>query len=279
MAIPSDGLRCRHVLQEHDCLFKNSDIDWDRMKRQREHPKVVAIIQARIGSTRLPGKVLADIHGHPMLGHVVQRPRAAKTLDDVIVATTTQPADTAIAAFCREHSVTCFRGSENDVLDRYYQAALQHDAQTVVRITSDCPLIDPEIVDKTVQAFLVERPDYASNGVVRTYPRGLDTEVMTFQALELAWREALQPYERSHVTPYLYETPGKFRVLSVIADQDYSAYRWTVDTAQDLEFVRAVYARFESEGFLWRDVVRLLELEPELAAINGSVAQKALHEG
>ncbi len=249
------------------------------MKREREHPKVVAIIQARTGSTRLPGKVLADIHGHPMLWHVVQRTRAATTLDEVVVATTTQPADSAIVAFCRELGVACFRGSEDDVLDRYQRAALQHDAQAVVRITSDCPLIDPRIIDKTVQAFLVERPDYASNGVVRTYPRGLDTEVIAFQALELAWHEARQPYERSHVTPYLYETPGKFRVLSVTADRDYSACRWTVDTAQDLEFVRAVYARFASEGFLWSDVVKLLEREPELAAINASVEPKALHAG
>jgi spore coat polysaccharide biosynthesis protein SpsF len=251
----------------------------DSDSTKREHPKVVAIIQARMGSTRLPGKVLAEIHGHPMLWHVVQRTRAAKTLDEVIVATTTQPADDAIVAFCREHSVSCFRGSENDVLDRYYRAALQQNADAVVRITSDCPLIDPEIIDKTVRAFLLERPDYASNGLVRTYPRGLDTEIMTFQALELAWREARQPYEHSHVTPYLYETPGKFRVLSVTADQDYSACRWTVDTPEDLEFVRAVYARFASENFLWSDILKLLEREPELAEINRSITQKALHAG
>ena len=241
--------------------------------------KVTAIIQARIGSTRLPGKVLADIDGHPMLWHVLRRTRAAETLHEVVVATTTEPADDAIVADCRDRGVACFRGSEEAVLDRYYQTALQHDAQAVVRITSDCPLIDPEIIDKTVRAFLEEKPDYASNAGVRSYPRGLDTEVLTFQALELAWRKAREPYQRSHVTPYIYENPGQFKILLVRSDKDYSAHRWTVDTAEDLEFVRAVYARFESEDFSWRDVLRLLEREPELAEINRFIAQKALHEG
>jgi spore coat polysaccharide biosynthesis protein SpsF len=245
--------------------------------------KVVAIIQARIGSTRLPGKVLADIRGYPMLWHVVARTRAAETLDEVLVATTTEAADDAIVAFCRERGVDCFRGSEEDVLDRYYQAAREHAAGAVVRITSDCPLIDPEIVDKTVRAFLAERPDYApdyaSNSLVRTYPRGLDAEVMTFRTLEVTWREARQPYQRTHVTPYIYEHPERFRILPVTGDRDYSAYRWTVDTPEDLELVRAVYDRLDGDGFLLSDVVRLMEREPELAEINSAIAQKALHEG
>lgn len=241
--------------------------------------KVTAIIQARIGSTRLPGKVLADIDGHPMFWQVVRRTRAAETLHEVVVATTTEPADDAIVSSCRERGVECFRGSEEDVLDRYYQAAREHAADVVVRITSDCPLIDPEIIDKTVRAFLSERPDYASNGVVRTYPRGLDTEVMTLHALETAWREASQPYQRAHVTPYIYENPDRFKILSVIGDQDHSAYRWTVDTPEDLELVRAVYSRLEGDGFRLNDVVRLMEREPHLAQTNSSVAQKALHEG
>ena len=249
------------------------------MKRASEGLKIVAIIQARMGSTRLPAKVLADIHGKPMLWHVLQRTRAAETVDDVVVGTTTQPSDDRVVAFCRELEAPCFRGSEEDVLDRYYQAASQYDADVVVRITSDCPLIDPGVLDKTVRAFLAEQPDYASNSLIRTYPRGLDTEVMSFRALERAWREAHQPYERSHVTPYIYENPGKFKVLSVTGDCDYSEFRWTLDTPQDLEFVRAVYDRMGSEQFLWSDVIRLLEREPELGAINQSVVQKALHEG
>src|SRR5712691_7488825 len=148
-----------------------------------------------------------------------------------------------------------------------------------LRITSDCPLIDSEIIDKTVRAFMAEQPDYASNTLVRTYPRGLDTEVMTFAALRQAWQEARQPYQRSHVTPYMYESPGRFRILSVTGDEDHSAYRWTVDTPEDLEFVRAIYSRREGKGFRLSDVLRLIEREPQLAEINRAVSQKALHEG
>ncbi len=214
-----------------------------------------------------------------MLWYVVERTRGAKTLDEVIVATTTQSSDAAIVAFCRELGVACFRGSEEDVLDRYYQAALQHKPDAVVRITSDCPLIDPEIVDKVVETFLFQKPDYASNSLVRTYPRGLDTEVMTFGALERAWSNARQPYQRSHVTPYLYENPAKFNLLSVTGEQDHSEYRWTVDTPEDLEFVRALYARLDGKLCLFGDVLRLLEREPELAEINRAISQKELHEG
>jgi len=126
---------------------------------------------------------------------------------------------------------------------------------------------------------MAEQPDYASNTLVRTYPRGLDTEVMTFAALRQAWQEARQPYQRSHVTPYMYESPGRFRILSVTGDEDHSAYRWTVDTPEDLEFVRAIYSRREGKGFRLSDVLRLIEREPQLAEINRAVSQKALHEG
>jgi spore coat polysaccharide biosynthesis protein SpsF len=241
--------------------------------------KVVAIVQARMGSTRLPGKVLADIHGRPMLWHVLQRTRAVTSVDDVVVATTIEPADKLVVDFCSEYGVVCFRGSENDVLDRYYQAARHVEAQAVVRITSDCPLIDPGIVDKTLRLFLTEEPDYASNCVRRTYPRGLDTEVMSFRALELAWREAREPYQRAHVTPYIYENPARFRILSVTGDQDHSSYRWTVDTPEDLELIRHLYAHFQGEKFLWTDALNLMECEPQLSGINRSVTQKSLHEG
>jgi spore coat polysaccharide biosynthesis protein SpsF len=232
-----------------------------------------------MGSSRLPGKVMETIQGHPMLWHVVQRTRAAQSLDHVVIATTTEPADDAIAIFCAGHGIDYFRGSENDVLDRYYQAVLHYDAQIIVRITSDCPMIDPDIVDKTVNTFLASRPDYASNSRVRTYPRGLDTEVMTFAALQRAWNEARQPYQRAHVTPYIYENPGQFKIVSVTGDEDHSEYRWTVDTPEDLEFVRAVYSHFGDRSFLWRDALELMQHEPELLAINRSIAQKALHEG
>jgi spore coat polysaccharide biosynthesis protein SpsF len=240
--------------------------------------KVVAIIQARMGSTRLPGKVLAGIQGRPMLWHVVQRVRRAKTLNQIVVATTTQRTDDAIADFCSEQGFDCFRGSENDVLGRYYQASREYGADAIVRITSDCPLIDPEIVDRTVWAFLEESPDYASNSIVCSFPRGLDVEVMSLAALEVAWREATQDYQRAHVTPYLYENPRRFKILSVAADGDYSTQRWTVDTREDLEFVRTVYSRFEHQDFLFKDVLRSIEREPAIAEINRSITQKALQE-
>jgi spore coat polysaccharide biosynthesis protein SpsF len=244
-----------------------------------KHPRVVAIIQARMGSTRLPGKVLAEIHGRPMLWRVVERARRAESLDETIVATTTQPADDAIVALCREQGVGCFRGSEADVLDRYHRAAAQYRAEVVVRITSDCPLIDPCIVDQVVHSFVKGGFDYASNGLVRSYPRGLDVEVMTFAALQRAHAGARQAYQRAHVTPYLYENPQQFRLLSVTADRDYSAYRWTVDTPEDMALVRAVYDHLAGEVGSFDQVVRLMEREPELAEMNGSVPQKALQEG
>lgn len=251
--------------------------------------RTVAIIQARMGSTRLPGKVLREIHGSPMLYHVARRALAASTLDTVVIATTTESADEEIVSFCHENALLCFRGSEQDVLDRYYRCAREYAAQMVVRITSDCPLIDPEIIDKTVEAFAFQSsrnqlpengpPDYASNCIVRTYPRGLDTEVMTFAALERAWLEAREPYQRAHVTPYFYQNPSRFKVLSVVGGSDFSAHRWTVDTPEDLEFVRAVYSHFGDNSFSWNEVLRLLEHHPELSEINSSVLQKALHEG
>ena len=241
---------------------------------------VLAIIQARMGSTRLPGKVLMDLAGETVLSRVIGRVRRARLIDEILVATTDHVADDAIVDECRLRSVAFFRGSEDDVLDRYFRAAKSSNADVVVRITSDCSLIDPEITDITIRAFLDQRPDYASNALIRTFPRGLDTEVMTIDALERAWRGADQPYQRAHVTPYIYEHPEKFKILSVKGDTDHSGHRWTLDTPDDLEFIRAIYRRMRGkENFGWREVLSLLEHEPELMELNRSVVQKALHEG
>lgn len=241
--------------------------------------KVVAIVQARMGSTRLPGKVLMDVAGANMLARVVGRLRRAKLIDEVLVATTDLAADDVIVAECRKSAVAVARGEQNDVLDRYYRAAQLSKAEVVVRITSDCPLIDPEVTDKTIAAFLAELPDYAANVLVRTYPRGLDTEVISFAALSRAWRESRKPYEREHVTPYILEHRSEFRLLSVKGDEDYSTLRWTVDTPEDLEFVRSVYSRLSGVGdFSWRAVLDLLEREPRLAELNRFVKQKPYTE-
>jgi spore coat polysaccharide biosynthesis protein SpsF len=241
--------------------------------------KVVAIVQARMGSTRLPGKVLKDLAGETVLARVVNRLRRARLINEVLVATTDSRSDDVIVRECQRLSVSVSRGDHQDVLDRYFRAAQLCKAAVVVRITSDCPLIDPEVTDKTIAAFLEARPDYASNVLTRTYPRGLDTEVMSLSSLARAWQEARKPYEREHVTPFLYEHPAEFRLLSVTGDADHSRHRWTVDTSQDLEFVRAIYDRLEDKpSFLWRDVLDVLDREPGLMDLNRTVVQKTLHE-
>jgi spore coat polysaccharide biosynthesis protein SpsF len=239
----------------------------------------LAIIQARMGSTRLPGKVLLDLGGATVLARVVRRLERSQQISQIVVATTTARADEAIVNECERLRVSSFRGSEGDVLDRYYQAARLYSADTVVRITADCPLIDPALVDETIRVFKDGRADYASDVLPRTYPRGLDSEVFTSVALERAWREAREPHEKEHVTPYLYEHPEIFRLASARGDVDYSHYRWTLDTPEDLILLRAIYSRFDNrDDFHWQDVIALMEREPELAELNSQVLQKSLRE-
>lgn len=241
--------------------------------------KTLAIIQARMGSSRLPGKVLMDLGGETVLGRVVRRLERSRETDDLVVATTEEPADEGIVRACEDLQVQCFRGSEHDVLDRYYQAAHFYSADAVVRVTSDCPVIDPELVDETVRKFREERADYASNVFPRTYPRGLDAEVFTAAALDRTWNEAREPHQREHVTPYLYEHPHIFRLASVSGSVDHSGHRWTLDTHEDLELLRAIYSRFDGrDDFSWQQVLRLMEREPELAELNSQVLQKSVHE-
>ena len=252
----------------------------------------LTVIQARMGSTRLPGKVLADLAGQTMLARVVERVRRARLAGRVVVATSTAAEDTPICRQCDRLAVDHFRGDPTDVLDRFQQAAIAFQAERIVRITSDCPLIDAEVFDRVVGAFLEHAVDYASNVVQRTYPRGLDTEVMTAEALATAWREAREPYQRAHVTPFLYQHPARFRLLDVLAERDLdnfgpgdyerlNQWRWTVDTAADLAFVAAVYQRLGQDGvvFSWRDVCRLLRRHPHLADLNRHVRHKGLVEG
>lgn len=237
--------------------------------------RTVAIVQARMGSSRLPGKVLADLQGKTVLSRVVDRLRRAALLQQIVIATSAAERDDAIVAECKRIHVDCSRGSEDDVLDRYHRCAEAHAAAAVVRITADCPLIDPEIVDAVIRKFLEYPCDYASDDF---YPRGLDVEVFTMAALTRAWREARRSYEREHVTPYIYEHPELFRLVSIRAKADYSRYRWTLDTVEDLEFLRTVYARLRNQDdFSWRDVLQLMQLEPLLAQINEHVVQKAIH--
>lgn len=234
--------------------------------------KVVAVIQARMNSERLPGKVLQEIAGEAMLAHVVRRVRGAKTISQVVVATSQGVADDPVHLFCETNGIAVFRGSEEDVLDRYYQAAKKFQADVVVRVTADCPLCDPAVIDKVVGTYLENDCDYAANTLQFTYPDGLDTEVFSFSALERAWREAEKKSDREHVTPYLYQS-GKFRVAAVECESPLPLdhLRWTVDEAKDREFVEAVYQRLGGEKNAgWQKVLQILEREPDLIRINQS---------
>jgi glutamate-1-semialdehyde aminotransferase/spore coat polysaccharide biosynthesis protein SpsF (cytidylyltransferase family) len=232
---------------------------------------IAAIVQARMSSTRLPGKVLADVVGHPMLWHVIRRLRRARLLDQIVIATSQGSADDAIARFCEQEGVCCFRGSENDVLDRYYRAARACSADVVVRITADCPLLDAAVVDKVVHRFLDGGYDYVSNAMRYTYPDGLDTEVFSFSALERAWRGAVKPSEREHVTPYL--RAWKFRICNVENEEVLPPnLRWTVDEPADLEFIRRVFAAFAgAEYFGMKEVLNFLNQHAAVQALNSSV--------
>ena len=224
-----------------------------------------------MSSTRLPGKVLADLVGQPMLARVIERVRRATTIDEVVVATSTGSSDDAVAEFCAQRGIGCFRGSEQDVLDRFYQAATQFGAGIVVRITGDCPLIDPAVIDRVVTALRSAECDYATNTLRYTFPDGLDVEAFTFAALERAWREASKPAEREHVTPYLRVAP-RFRTSNVEHSVDLSPkkLRWTVDEPRDLDFARAIYAEFSAQpDFGLQDVLDLLQRRPELAQLQG----------
>ena len=243
--------------------------------------KAVAIVQARMGSTRLPGKVMCELCGRTVLAHVIERVQASR-LDGVVVATTALPRDDAIAGAAERAGADVFRGSEVDVLDRYFQAATRFDADPVIRITSDCPLLDPGVVRQIVDRFRFARTsdgslDYLSNTLERTYPIGLDTEVFTYSALHRAWREAKEPHEREHVTPFIYQHPSLFRIAQCKNDRDLSELRWTLDTTEDLEFIRHVYTALWKAGevFSTAAVLALLEQHPELQDINAHVKQRA----
>lgn len=248
-------------------------------------PHVVAIIQARMGSTRLPGKILLEIAGLPMLAWVVERSRRAKTLDEVVVATTVEREDYIVAQFCEDQGYAYVRGDNLDVLSRYMKAAQTFKADIIVRLTADCPLMDPDVIDRTMHAFLKEYPkaqfgtNRGKDQLERTYPIGMDVEVMAFDALEIAHREAKEAYQREHVTPFLYEAVGRFDKTSIDAEANYGSQRWAVDTPEDLAFVREIFARIgDQDNFGFNDVVSLLEREPELLAINAQVPQKDMHD-
>lgn len=237
----------------------------------------VAIIQARMTSTRLPGKVLLDICGQPMLRRVVERVQRAPGVDAVWVATTDDGTEAPIIKLCDALGVPYHRGSTDDVLGRYHATAMRAGAEIIVRITSDCPLIDPGTVGRCVAAYRAGDADYVSNCQHRTFPRGLDAEVFSFAALECAHREATEATDREHVTPFIWRQPQRFRRHDVVDPVDRSELRWTVDTEADLELMRTVFAAMKREGpSSYADVLALFEDNPAWREINAHVSQKAV---
>jgi spore coat polysaccharide biosynthesis protein SpsF len=260
--------------------------------------RVTAIIQGRMSSSRLPGKILADIGGQPMLSRVFVRTARAATVNGTVFATTTDASDDPVAEYCGFSGIPCRRGSLYDVLDRYYQAARAEKAEVVVRITADCPVIDPDLVDDVVNTLLENEYDFVTNRLPppwhRTYPIGLDVEACTFKALEQAWKEAREPQHREHAMPYFYEgvelttvsrtlqtgtSPRGFHIALLHNPTDFGDYRWTVDTQADLEFIRQVYSRFNGrDDFTWKEMLDLVHDEPELMQINAGVQHKTLKD-
>ena len=242
--------------------------------------KTTVIVQARMGSTRLPGKVLKEISGKPMLEWVVRRAEKATKVNDLVVATTYVPEDDLIELWCREHGIACFRGAEFDVLERFYHAAKWRGSDRIVRITADCPLIDPKVIDQVIELFETSDADFAANRLPppwkRTFPIGLDVEVVSFAGLERARKEASQLFEREHVMPWFYATEGRCKVSILDDPRDAGDHRWTVDTAEDLALLQAIFNLLPDPLEAgWEDVLTLIESHPELEMINaGSKAKR-----
>ncbi len=240
--------------------------------------RVVAIIQARVGSTRLPRKVLKEIKGKTILYHVVERVKQCKYIDDILIATSNLEQDDDIVKEAQDIGVSYFRGSESDVLSRYYNAAKSNNADIVVRITSDCPLIDPNVTDKLVKHYLNNKYDIVTNAVAdlskRTYPRGLDTEVFSFEQLKFANLNAKEDYQREHVTPYIYENTDN--IYYYLNDIDYSKYRWTLDTKEDFILINKIYNHFYNgkHDFYLDELVKFMQENPKLYDINKDVEKK-----
>ncbi len=240
--------------------------------------RTVVIVQARMTSTRLPGKVLLPLAGRPMLARLLERLARVRRADSIVVATTTNATDDPIVDLCSTMGVACFRGSEHDVLSRYAGAAAAHGAELVVRVTSDCPLLDPQLVDELIELFSQSAGtlDYVSNMLEPSYPYGMAVEVMTMATLLAAAAEATRDDEREHVTPYVYRHPERFRLRSVRYPTDLSRHRWTVDTPEDYELVGRIFAALSPRkpDFVMDDVLGLLREHPEWSRINEHVIQR-----
>ena len=244
--------------------------------------KIYAIIQARMSSSRLPGKVLKKIKQKPMLHYVIKQVKASKMVDEIIIVTTTEKEDKPIVDFCLKNKIKCFRGSKLDLLDRYYNCAKKYNCDPIVRVTSDCPIVDPEVIDLTISEFLKKKYDYISNNLEKikgkwensmcNYPQGMTVEVSSFNALKKAWNEAKKPSEREHVFPYIQFNPKKFNVNSIKYHKDLSHIRCTVDRVNDLEFIRKIYDLIPNKKYITiSDIEKIIKQNPELTSINNKI--------
>ncbi len=244
--------------------------------------KTVVIVQARMGSTRMPGKVMKFVLGKPLLQHQIERLGRSALADDIVVATTTGDADKPIVSLCRALSIRFFRGPEDDVLTRYFDAATTAKADNIVRVTSDCPLIDPRVVDRVIRYFMENqsRMDYVSNCLKRTYPRGMDCEVFPMRVLREVNEVATSDSDREHVTPFIYRHPNRYQLGNVALEKDYSHYRWTVDTPEDFELVNLLMkaAHAVRADYTLQDCLDLMEKHPTWAQINAGVSQKTVNK-
>lgn len=244
--------------------------------------KTMIIVQARMTSTRLPGKVLKEVLGKTLLEYQIERLRRVRHADGIIIATTINTTDQPIVDLCNRLGVIVTRGSENDVLSRYYEAAQQYEGETIVRVTSDCPAIEPAVVDRIIEFYRANQGeyDYVSNSLTQSYPYGLAAEVFSFQALQEAAKEAISEPEREHVSPFIYTRPDRYRIGQVVHGQNLSHHRWTVDTPEDFELIRRLLETLYpvKPEFVMQDVLDLLDRHPDWVEINSGVRQKKLGE-
>lgn len=245
--------------------------------------KPTAIIQVRVGSSRLPGKILKKLNGETVLECFFSQLDYSKSLQDKIIATTSNPKDEVIVDFAKDHGLEYFIGSETDVLDRFYQCAKEFSLYDIVRMTPDCPFIDPNVIDKVLNFYVENSYDFVSNTLNRTFPYGNDVEVFSFPTLEKSWKEAKKTSEREHVTPYIYNNPNLFSIAQVENTTDLTNYHWTLDRNEDLLFMKAIYQKLHKKPIFIDDILTVLQKEPKLLKINENTNayegyQKSLRE-
>lgn len=239
-----------------------------------------AIIQARCGSTRFPNKIFVEIDGKPLIWHVVARLKYAKMIDDIIMATTTNPMDDLIQEWCEEENIKCFRGSEEDVLNRYYNASLAFPSDIVVRITADDPFKEPSLIDRIISKLITEDYDYVTNNYPPSFPEGLDCEAFKSEVLSKMERNSADRFEREHVTQYVFHHPEQFKIGNVSSERQLSSYRWTIDTEEDYKMVQAIYdhrVKGKHGMLLMDEILDILNLYPEIGMINSTVKRSAMY--